>query len=78
MNFTDDIPKATKHSHAAAAQMERQGVADTSENYTVWYAYVSEWNLDLKRELDEIIQNNQSFTPEKCAEIYEKYFGSDT
>lgn len=77
MNFTDDIAKGIKHSNGACAQMERYGIPSTPENYTVWYAYVSGWNLDLKRELDEIIQNNQSFSPEKNGEIFEKYFGID-
>ncbi|HAA93223.1 MAG TPA: GGDEF domain-containing protein [Rhodospirillaceae bacterium] len=75
MSFTDDIPKAAKHSNAACAQMERHGIPSTPENYTVWYAYVSEWNLDLRRELDAIIENNESFSPDKNFEIYQKYFG---
>lgn len=74
MNFADDIPQASKHSQAAFELMEKHGIPATPENHCVWYAYVAERNQDLKKALDTLISNNQSFTPDKNLEIYQQYF----
>jgi diguanylate cyclase len=60
----------------AFAQMEQRKIPPTPENFTVWYLYCGEINLNLKRALDILISNARDFTAEVCADIYERFCGT--
>ena len=66
---------ADKVGQAALARMRANRVAPTPENYAVWYAYCAGSNPELKRALDILLSNRTPFTPERNAEIYERFFG---
>lgn len=61
---------------AALARMEELDIPATPENYTVWYAYCAGTHDELVRVLDVLISNKTSFTPERNAEVYERFFGT--
>jgi len=78
VNFTDDIAQAGTNSKTVTALMEKHGVPLTPDNYAVWYAYVTERDLDLKKALDTLIDDNQSFTPDKNGEIYQQFLDTSS
>ncbi|WP_169816591.1 GGDEF domain-containing protein [Rhodovibrio salinarum] len=54
--------------------MARYDVPATPENYTIWYAYVAGSDPELVKALNVVISNHGTFTPERNAEIYERFF----
>jgi diguanylate cyclase len=74
MEHTDELSDARRVSAAALERMETLDIPPTPENYTVWYAYTAGHNPDLTKALDILISNSTPFTPERNAEIYERFF----
>ena len=58
----------------AMDSMARHDVPATPENYTIWYAYVAGSDPELVKALDVVISNHGTFTAERNAEIYERFF----
>jgi diguanylate cyclase len=54
--------------------MARHDVPATPENYAIWYAYAAGSDPELVKALDVVISNNGTFTPERNAEIRERFF----
>ena len=46
-----------------------------TQNYTVWYTYVSGREPDLKRVIDKMIGEGTEFSSFENAELFEKFFG---
>jgi diguanylate cyclase len=63
---------------AARAALARHDIPATPENYAVWYAYCAGSDPALVQLLDELIAANRPFTPERNAEIYERFFADPT
>lgn len=57
----------------ALGLLQHYNISCTPENYTVWYYYCSDQMPALKRALDILISNEQEFTPDVCAELYERF-----
>lgn len=54
--------------------MSQQQVPTIPQNYLVWYDFVCEGNSELVAELQERMGKNQSFSPDVCQSLFEKYF----
>jgi diguanylate cyclase len=54
--------------------MSQQRVPTIPQNYAVWYDYVSNRNDALRQEIQEHMQRGNSFSPDICRTIYEKYY----
>jgi diguanylate cyclase len=50
--------------------MQEHGVAPTPQNYTVWYAYASGANPEIRRLIDGLIAAGRPFTSDLAAELY--------
>jgi len=46
----------------------------TPENYTIWYAYFTQSDKNLKSEINKKISSKKVFTDAVSVELYEKYF----
>ena len=58
----------------ALAAMVEHGIAPTPENYLVWYTHFSGENPALSRIIRLLEQNGDAFTPERCEELYARFF----
>ncbi|MCG8545359.1 MAG: diguanylate cyclase [Alphaproteobacteria bacterium] len=75
MEFGDDLKASVQFSTEAMRLMARYKIPVTPQNFAVWYAYVSDQGPDLKKAVDVLISNNQEFSEEQNAELFDKYFG---
>jgi diguanylate cyclase len=66
----DGAAQARRHCAAAFRVMQEHGVAPTPQNYTVWYAYASGANAEIRRLIDDLIAAGRPFTSEIAAELY--------
>jgi len=71
----NDTSYADQVAQRAFSLMRHHAVPATPENYAVWYAYCAETNPELKRALDLLINSRTPLTPERNAELYERFFG---
>lgn len=62
---------------AALAKLDELGIPPTPENYMIWYQDLTETNLDLSRALRLIEAQNKVFDDDLCAQIYQRFFGSE-
>jgi diguanylate cyclase len=54
--------------------MSQQRIPTIPQKYAVWYDYVSSHNHELRQEIQERLQRGDSFSPDVCRAIYEKYY----
>jgi diguanylate cyclase len=66
--------QARNTGEAAFKAMVTHEVPPTPQNYAVWFAYVEGTLTELKRTIDILVSNGQSFTPELCADLYARFF----
>lgn len=57
----------------AVPQMSALDIPVTPENYTVWYEYFTQSNLDLNRAIDGFLANNVVFTKEVNTSLYKNF-----
>lgn len=57
----------------AVPQMSALDIPVTPENYTVWYEYFAQSNLDLNRAIDGFLENNVVFTKEVNTSLYKNF-----
>ncbi len=74
MEYSEDLEQASAYAAKAIEHMSAQTIPATPTNFAIWYAYVTEKYPDLKKALDVLISNKQTFTSSKNAELYDKYF----
>ena len=76
MIFSETFEAALANATAALEQLVERQVPPTPNNFTVWYVYSSGGSLELKREMDRLIENREPFTAERSIELFERYFGT--
>lgn len=54
--------------------MSRQRVPTIPQNYAVWYEYVTRANDELVREIEQLLSEGESFSPDRCEDIYQRHF----
>lgn len=57
--------------------MEEREIPVNPHNFTVWYLYCSDSLPNLTRTLDILIDNDEQFTEERNAEIYDQFFSQE-
>ncbi|MBL8660571.1 MAG: diguanylate cyclase [Rhodospirillales bacterium] len=58
---------------SALKLMDERTIAPTPNNFAVWYNYFSGDRPDLNRALSILLESETDFTPERNAQIFEKY-----
>ena len=53
--------------------MTEHGIPPIPQNYLVWYEYVASSNCELQAEIAQLIKEAQTFTPNVCRELFERY-----
>src|SRR5690606_33216663 len=76
MIFSETFEAALANATSALERLVERRVPPTPNNFTVWYVYSSGASLELKREMDRLIDDNEPFTPERSIELFERHFGS--
>ena len=59
MDYMDGREQATAYAEAALENMARHGVPRTPSNFEVWYTHASGRDIDLSKELDILVSNDQ-------------------
>lgn len=58
---------------SALMLMDERAIAPTPNNFTVWYSFFSGERPDLNRALTRLLDSDTQFTPERSAQIFEKF-----
>lgn len=58
----------------ALAKMKDLDIPANPNNFAIWYHYFAESYPDLKRTIDVLLDNKQTFDEFQCADLYERYF----
>jgi diguanylate cyclase len=61
----------------AFAMLRERGIPPSPENYLVWYTHFADENPALSRMIRLLEQNRDRFGPERCRELYHRYFLRD-
>jgi len=77
MELKSQIGKAQEIGSAALAKLQELELPPTPENFTIWYNDFASSHPDLSKMLRLIEAQGRSFEDEICAQIYQKFFGSD-
>jgi diguanylate cyclase len=77
MKSSGEAARAKAFAETAIRCMNANDVPPTPENYAVWYGYVSGLMPELKRTIDILLSNRQSFTPEVCADLHGRFFDAN-
>jgi len=72
---SNSVDHAAEYVRLALPLMSRHGVPVTPMNYTVWYSHVSGENVELSREIENMIALNTPFSEESMEGLYFRYFG---
>ena len=76
MDLDDPLEQASQHAAAALASMTRLGVAPTPYNFLIWYSHCSGRDPELSGTLLGLEASGLGFSPSRCAELYERFFGT--
>jgi diguanylate cyclase len=72
----ESLQKATQFARLAFPLMIQHQVEPTPQNYAVWYHYVSAYNKDLVKEIDQMIEQGLHFTTDISLHLYNKYIAT--
>jgi len=75
MSFGDGVEKAGDYAKQAIELMTAHDVPPAPPNYAVWYNYVAERFPDLKRTLDQFIEENKPFDGVQNKTLYDTFIG---
>jgi diguanylate cyclase len=70
-----DLDTSRGLAREALDQMDRRAIKPTPENFTVWYGYGADSPPAARRAIEILISNDQEFTPEVMADLYERFYG---
>uniref|UniRef100_Q0HVJ4 diguanylate cyclase n=1 Tax=Shewanella sp. (strain MR-7) TaxID=60481 RepID=Q0HVJ4_SHESR len=68
-----ELDSAAQILRLAVPQMSALDIPVTPENYTVWYEYFAQSNLDLNRAIDGFLANKVVFTKEVNTSLYKNF-----
>lgn len=69
-----ELTESIATANQAIAKMEELGIPPIPLNYMVWYHYFADSYPDLKRTIDVLLDNEQVFDAQQCADLYERFF----
>lgn len=69
-NSNNQVELIKKIASQAWQQMSTISIPPSPENFLTWYAYYSNSNLDLKKEVDRLLESKTDFTPEVIRSLY--------
>ncbi|MGI9326920.1 MAG: GGDEF domain-containing protein [Pseudomonadales bacterium] len=74
VEFDIGVEQAVKVCKQVLPLMSRQRVPTIPQNYAVWYEYVTRSNDDLVAEIEQLLSDGESFSPDRCEDIYQRHF----
>ncbi len=74
VEYSESLEKAGEYAQSAVSLMEKKGIPANPNNFAVWFVYHSGRHPDLTRHLDALLEENQEFTEERNAEIFDTFF----
>ena len=74
ISFDVPLDEAVAVCKQVLPMMSRQRVPTIPQNYAVWYDYVTGSNDALVQELKTLIDSGQAFSPDRCRDIYQRYY----
>lgn len=69
----ESVERARNYASETLREMETRGVAATPENYSVWYAFVTGANAELRRQVEVMVSNDQEFDQFRNQSLFEEY-----
>lgn len=74
MEYGENFGHALQYARSAVDQMALRKIPPTPDNFAVWFLYYSNKNPDLKRTIDQLLDNDAIFDDRQNREIFEKFF----
>ncbi len=69
-----ELSESIEIAKKAIAKMEELEIPAIPLNFMVWYHYFANSYLDLRRTVDVLLDNDQEFSAQQCADLYERFF----
>ena len=73
MDYVHDQQQATSYSRDAIDMIRREGLSPSPDIYELWYVYFSGQNTDVKQVLDNLLENLEQITDQRCKELHMRY-----
>jgi len=73
MLYSENKEQAAEYLRFALNHITKYGLAATPLNYTVWYEYASGKNNNLKKAIDDVINNNKTLDDGILRKFYQEY-----
>lgn len=77
MNYSDSLHQSSEYLRMALRHMGKLSVPVDPINYAVWYEYVSGRNQDLKKVIEDFLQNSRPITDEVNKDLYNSYVAEE-
>ncbi len=71
--FPADVQLASRYVKQAIPLMVANGIAPNPCNFSLWFIYVTNRDQELKKTLDQMLEEKKIFTEETCSNLYKKY-----
>ncbi len=71
--FPADVQLASRYVKQAIPLMVRHGIAPNPCNFTLWFTYVTNRDQELKKALDQALEEKKIFSEEICRNLFKKY-----
>ncbi len=75
--FPADVQLASRYVKQAIPLMVTNGIAPNPCNFALWFIYVTNRDQELKKILDQMLEEKKIFTEETCRNLYKKYVFKD-
>ena len=77
MQYPEDAALAANYLREAIPLMVKHNIQPNPRNFSLWYAYVSKRNQQLNEELDRIIEEHGTCSPEQSTDLFRRYIIDD-
>lgn len=77
VSYDESVDQADEYARAALTLMRAKGIAPNPNNFAVWYSHFSGRRPQLSRTLQILLDNGQTFSPERCDELFRRFFAID-
>ncbi|MEM1432674.1 MAG: GGDEF domain-containing protein [Pseudomonadota bacterium] len=73
-NFDVSLEEAVAICKQVLPLMSKQRIPTIPQNYAMWYDYVTRANTELVDEIENLLEQGESFPPARCEDIYHRHY----
>jgi len=77
MQYPEDAAKAASYLREAIPLMVKHGIEPNPRNFSLWYAYVANCNVELNKEMDAILAEHNTCPARQSTDLFRRYIIDD-